>query len=155
MFAPLPLNDERHDYFTIVTLIDITKTNGTDQYPPGYENTKSYVNIIRNQRRNLNSFIQALSIRAQPVYMTDPVQHYGHIEIFDQLGSNYDTGTVWAFNFGVEHKGIYDLPNRPAGAIADDLHNVPIITGMLETVDIDPAIIDCHLPTTKNTIILQ
>lgn len=155
MFEPLPESDEQHDYYTVATLIDITKTNGTYQYPPGFENTRSYVNLIRNQRRNLNSFIQVLGLRAQPIYMTDPVAYYGRIELFDQFGIDYDTGTVWSFNFGIEHKGIYNLPNRPYGGLLDDLHNVPIIIGLLETVDIAPAIIDTHNAKTKNTIILQ
>lgn len=155
MFEPLPENDELHDYYTIVTLIDITATNGTAQYPPGFENTKSYVNLIRNQRRNLTSFIQVLGLRAQPIYMTNPIPYYGRIELSDRFGTDYDIGTIWSFNFGIEHKGIYDLPTRPHGGLLDDLHNVPIITGLLETVTIDPAIIDTHTPKTKNTIILQ
>jgi hypothetical protein len=155
MFESLPENDEQHDYFTIVTLIDITKTNGTYQYPQGFENTRSYVNLIRNQRRNLNSFMQVIALRAQPIYITDPKQYYDQALTKFGFGSNYETATIWSFNFGVEHKGIYELNHRPFGGLLDDLHNVPIITGLLETVHIDLTVIDTHNSKTKNTIILQ
>lgn len=153
MFEPLPESDEHHDYFTVATLIDITATNGTDQYPNGTENDKNFSNIIRNQRRNLTSFLQSISLRCNHIYITDPVPHYGGD--LSKFGTHYKNGTIWTFNFGVEHKGVFDLPGQPGGGLANDLHNVPIITGLLETVSIEPAIIDTISSDRRNTIILK
>lgn len=155
MFEPLPEVDDRHDYFTIVTLIDITASDASRHYHKGMEDSVAYYNIIRNQRRNFDSFMQSIGLRCQPMYISDAIAHFRQDLSAYDFGTNYTTATIWSFNFGVEHKGIYDLPSQPHGGLLNDLHNVPIIVGLLETVSIKPAIIDTATPERRNTIILK
>lgn len=155
MFLPLPQKDGRHDFYTCVTLIDITKTNAVRHYNKGMAETEAEYNVKRNQRRNWESILQVIGLRSQPVYLTDPVMHPDEELTQYNFGTMFSAGSLWVFNFGVEHEGIFDLPGRPKGGLLDDLHNVPVIINLTETVTIDPAIIDTINDTTKNTIILK
>ncbi len=155
MFLPLPQNDGRHEFFTCVTLIDITKTNSVRHYHKGMDESEAEYNIKRNQRRNWESILQVIGLRSQPTHLTDSVMYLDEELTQYNFGTIFSTGTLWVFNFGVEHEGIFDLPNKPLGGLLNDLHNVPIVTGLLETVNINPAIIDIYSDETKNTIILK
>ena len=157
MFSISPSGDAGLNYYTCVTLIDITKTNVVHHYSKGISESEADYNIKRNQHRNYQTMLQVIGLRCQPMFLSDPVMYPDEdLTDFEQaFGSNYITGNVWAFNFGVEQEDIFLSSKGPAGLLIDDLHNVPIVTGLLENVDIDIAIIDTIGSVFRNTLILK
>jgi len=153
MFSNYPTDDAGLDYYTCVTLIDITKTDAARHYSSGMDEAEAEYNIKRNQYRNYQTMLQVIGLRCQPVYLTDPVMHSNE-DLID-FGSDYTKGNIWAFSFGVEQVGIFDLPNQPTALLLNDLHNVPIITGLSENVNVKISILDTSNTNSKNTIILK
>ena len=99
-----------------VTLMDITVTNVTRGE-----------SIQRNQQRNWESLIQALSLKTQIEVVVDPekVENFQITSIFENF---YDPiQTVWAFGFYSE-KNIYT-----EDILISDCNNIPMITGLEET----------------------
>lgn len=126
----MPVNDK----YTCLTLVDITKTGAVRHYNKAMSEDRNVYSRKRNQHRNWETVIQVINLRAQPIYLTDPVKldkqdlsKYG-------FGSNF-TGmhTVWEFSFGSEHEGVFDLPGNPGGAFVDAVHHVPIVIKLDET----------------------
>ena len=68
MFSNYPTNDDGLDYFTFVTLIDITKTDIVRHY--NKEMPEAEYQIKRNQHRNYQTMLQVLGLRVQAVYLT-------------------------------------------------------------------------------------
>ena len=99
-----------------VTLMDITATNVTRGE-----------SIQRNQQRNWESLIQALSLKTQVEIVVGPekVENFQITSIFENF---YDPiQTVWAFGFYSE-KNIYT-----EDILISDCNNIPMITGLEET----------------------
>lgn len=99
-----------------VTLMDITVTNVTRGE-----------SIQRNQQRNWESLIQALSLKTQIEVVVGPekVENFQITSIFENF---YDPiQTVWAFGFYSE-KNIYT-----EDILISDCNNIPMITGLEET----------------------
>jgi len=155
MFLKYPTDDAGLDYYTCVTLIDITKTDAARHYFSGMEESEAEYNIKRNQHRNYQSMLQVIGLRCQPIYLTDPVIYPDENLTKIGFGSDYSKGDVWTFSFGVEQEGIFDLPTQPMGLLLNDLHNVPIITGLAENVNVKISMLDTSNTNTKNTIILK
>lgn len=148
-----PTDDEGLDYFTCSTLIDITKTDAVRHYNKGMPEDKTDYEIMRNQQRNYQSIIQVIGLRGQPVYLSAPTTEF-HTKLSNLgFGSEYTTGTVWTFHFGVEQQGLFDSPDKKGGLLIDDLHNVPVVTDLTEDVTIDPSILNTVDDKFKNTII--
>jgi hypothetical protein len=148
-----PIDDDGPDYFTCSTLIDITKTDAVRHYNHGMDDSQIDYDAKRNQHRNWQSFLQVLGLRCQPTNMTIPsVKADQDLSAF---GSEYTTGKIWTFHFNVEQEGVLDLPGKPAGLLLEDLHNVPIITGLTSDVTIMTAMLDTVSVAYKNTIILK
>jgi len=155
MFSKYPSDDAGLDYYTCVTLIDITKTDAARHYSSGMGESESDYNIKRNQHRNYQSMLQVIGLRCQPVYLTDPVLHPSEKLTEIGFGSDYAKGNIWTFSFGVEQEGIFDLPSQPLGLLLTDIHNVPIITGLTENVNVKISMLDTSNTNTRNTIIFK
>jgi hypothetical protein len=88
-------------------------------------------NRSRNQQRNLETIIQIISLRAQPIYLETSKSENINVKNLE-FGSVY-TGQhrVWSFKFNVEHASVFgpDLE-----ALSLDLHGIPSILGLTETV---------------------
>ena len=153
MFSNYPTDDAGLNYYTCVTLLDITKTDTVHHYVNGMGGSEAEYNVKRNQHRNYQTMLQVIGLRCQAVYLSNPTMFQD--EELSEFGTNFINGNVWAFSFGVEQEDIFALPNRPLGLLLDDMHNVPIITGLTETVNITLAMIDTVNDDTKNTIILN
>jgi hypothetical protein len=83
--------------------------------------------IQRNQQRNWESLIQALSLKTQIEVVVGPekVENFQITSIFENF---YDPiQTVWAFGFYSE-KNIYT-----EDILISDCNNIPMITGLEET----------------------
>ena len=150
-----PTEDGGLDFYTCVTLIDITKTDAVRHYSKGMPEVEAVYNIKRNQHRNYQTMLQVIGLRSQPMYLTDPVKQ----EDQDLIGLNFGTAftkeTVWSFTFGVEQEGVFANSNSPFGLLLEDFHNVPIIVGLNETANIQTPKLDAYSADATNIIIIK
>lgn len=129
-------------FYTGVTLVDITATGVT-------RNTDDI--LARNQQRNWETVIQAVSLRTQPVVLNTPVQHTFELDDNSGFGKTYvGKHCVWIWNFAVEHADIYLKNEDPLALLEEDFNQVPIICGLTETARFMLPIFYCH-GAIKNT----
>ncbi|MCX7592442.1 MAG: hypothetical protein N2235_01535 [Fischerella sp.] len=131
-------------YYQVFTLVDITETKV-------YHTTNSQdKDIKRNQQRNWDTVVQILGLRCQVFDLTTPTAELSDIKnLF--FGSDFSgIQKVWSFTFGVDRPDIFRSNNyNPTGALFLDFDNVPIITGLTETVNFKIPVFRCH-STQKN-----
>lgn len=130
----------------IKTLIDITNTKvirpnqGTQQE--------------LDQQRNFITLNQCIELRSIISYELPPKAESVDIKSLG-FGTNYKgKHKVWTFKFSPDRDHAYfDGSDNPVGSLVNDLHEVPVIKNLTETVNIDKAIFDLKDPLLKNTII--
>jgi hypothetical protein len=111
--------------YKITTLIDITRTN------PDRTETDQ---LKLAQQANFNSLIQAIGLRANPEWLSNPKQLSGRLpEPFE------GKGTYWIWQFDVEREDVFLDGINPVGLLIKDLHGVPVISDLSNTADITPA----------------
>jgi hypothetical protein len=110
--------------YQITSLVDITRTNPH----------RSETDIVKlSQQANFNSLIQAIGLRSNIEWDQDPIRHEGALpEPFEGRGA------YWVWEFTVEREDVFLNNDDPVGLLLEDLHNVPILTALEETVDINP-----------------
>ena len=113
--------------YEIVTLVDITRSN-----PSRVEKDS----LKLSQQANFNSLCQAIGLRANFTYRRDPIQSKGSLP-YDIDGK----ATHWVWQFETERADIFldEATNDPVALLKQDLHNVPIIDRLNNSVDIVPA----------------
>jgi hypothetical protein len=129
------------DFYTVYTLIDITDTGVVS--PKG--NSKGFF-----QAQNLNTFIQSISLRSQPVLSS--VEKLDAEDVADhQFGSNF-TGLhdVWVLKFASETADAWNKENNSVYMLNEDFNTTPIHGTLDETAIINPEIIDTST-VNKNT----
>jgi hypothetical protein len=129
------------DFYTVYTLIDITDTGVVS--PKG--NSKGFF-----QAQNLNTFIQSISLRSQPVLSS--VEKLDAEDVTDhQFGSNF-TGLhdVWVLKFASETADAWNKENNSVYMLDEDFNATPIHGTLDETAIINPEIIDTKT-VSKNT----
>ena len=102
------------------------------------------------QRQNLNSLLQCISLRANPMnikILMMPNQPMADYEFGDNFGGNHN---VWMCSFTVEQSLLYENKKGALGGVHDDVHQVPIIANLLESATIDPEIFDSQDSNKKN-----
>ena len=114
----------------VITLFDCTPT-GTKSYrklqTPVTNNVGKQISTIdewnysRNQQRNWETILQCISLKTQPIEVSEP-------NCFSK-----DEINVWQFSFYIEQPGIFDDGNDPLGLLKQDVHGVPMIVGLDET----------------------
>lgn len=110
--------------YKIITLVDITRTD------PG----RSEVDQLRaNQQANFNSLIQAIGLRANVSWDTDPKMNTGTLPNPFNGKANH-----WIWEFDVEREDVFLQNGDPVGLLMQDLHGVPIIADLKNTADIYP-----------------
>jgi len=131
---------------TIVTLIDITETK---QY-----RRESNRELEVKQQQNFLTLLQTIGMRVNPTYDKSP-----HSEISD--GTIYKFGTeivglqkIWIFEFYFDYEGGFtdNLGNR-CGLLVEDLHLVPVIDGLTESVSLEIPMFDTKTSNYRNTVI--
>jgi hypothetical protein len=111
--------------YRIITLVDITRSN------PNRSETDT---LKLSQQANFNSLLQAIGLRANIVWIKDPLMKDG------RLPKPADGKAVyWEWHFDVERDDVFLKDNNTTGLLEDDLNGVPIITGLNNSVDIAPA----------------
>jgi hypothetical protein len=111
--------------YRIVTLVDITRTN------PSRSETDQY---LLAQQANFNSLLQAIGLRSNVEWLRDPKKHTGRLP-------DPATGkaTHWIWEFDCERDQVFLQDGDPVYLLAHDLNHVPIIAGLDDSADIDPA----------------
>lgn len=131
--------------FKVVTLVDITETK---QYrkEPGKE-------LAQQQQQNFITLLQTLGFRVNAMYDRSPdVKDVDLKEL--AFGSNYQgVQKVWEFDFYIEFDGGLADQGNQAGFLFDDLHYVPVIRDLNETVEFYLPVFDTKNLETKNTLI--
>ena len=129
------------DFYTVYTLIDITDSGVLSPKA----NAKGFF-----QAQNLNTFIQSISLRSQPVLSS--VEKLDAEDVADhQFGSNF-TGLhdVWVLKFASETSDAWNKENNSVYMLNEDFNTTPIHGTLDETAIINPEIIDTST-VNKNT----
>jgi|TARA_B110000908_G_scaffold150899_1_gene185251 hypothetical protein len=129
------------DFYSIYTLIDITDS--------GILSPKTDAKGFF-QSQNLNTFIQCISLRAQPVLSS--INKVDAVDLSDyDFGSNM-TGIhdVWIFKFASETADAWNKDVDPVYFLRDDFNKTPVHTTLDETANINPEQIDTG-SNNKNT----
>lgn len=110
--------------YCITSLVDITRTN------PHRSETDT---VKLSQQANFNSLVQAIGLRSNVDWEHDPVCYTGALPYpFD------GRGTYWTWQFTVEREDVFLNSAGPAGLLNEDLHNVPVLPGLSETIELTP-----------------
>ena len=130
----------------ILTLVDITRTGVTRPT----QGTQMQI----DQNRNFTTLCQCIELRSIMSYTDLPTSVVQDIKGMG-FGSVYrGKQRVWTFQFLPDRTGVYkDDKGNDIGLLLSDLHAVPIIKNLTESINIDVAIFDLKDSKTKNTII--
>lgn len=130
----------------IKTLIDVTNTK--------VQRPTQGTQFEQDQNRNFITLLQCLEIRSIVSY-----EHKPSFELVDVKGMGFGSAykgkqMVWTFYVQPDRDGVYlDQTGNEVGTLLDDLHEVPVIKKLNETVNIDKAVFDTKDSSFKNTII--
>jgi len=145
LITPTSLNSD-YTYFVIHTLIDITKTNVCR-----IDTAESSMVLKHNQQRNFDTYLQACNLRTQTFDIANPATNFVKVDkLFGQLYKGRQK--VWSFYFGVEQPACLQSSMSEFGLLRGDLHGVPIITNLTETVKLNGPFIQT-IGYNTNTII--
>jgi len=128
----------------IKTLIDITETR---VIRPNQGSQQAL-----DQQRNFITIRQCLELRSIIEYDFPPQTELIDIKDLGFGKSFKGKNKVWTFRFRPDRADAYG-PSNDLDQLIQDLHEVPIIKNLTETVNIDKAIFDCLDLNTKNIII--
>ena len=114
---------------TCYTLIDITFTGVVRT------SSDSEIKKKRNQQRNYETLLQVIGLRTQPMIFEKPYKLSDEYLSKHQFGDTFNgKHNVWVFKFSVEHPEIFKEGDNDLALLERDLNQVPIITGLAETV---------------------
>lgn len=134
------------DTIEIQTLIDITNTRAIRLS----QGTQQEV----DQQRNFVTLLQCIEIRSIVSFEESPSIETVNIKNLG-FGTAY-TGKhiVWTFRFQTDREAVYqDDSGNPIGNLLEDLHLVPVIKNLTETINIVKPVFDCKDSATRNTIV--
>lgn len=131
----------------IKTLVDITKT--------GVIRPIQGTQIQLDQNRNFITLMQCIELRSIVSYDNPPESELVDLKN-SEFGSEYrGKHRVWTFRFSPDRTGVYaDDNGNPVGYLLNDLHSVPIIKNLTETINMNTAIFDLKDSRYKNTLIM-
>ena len=108
--------------FEVKTFFDCTAT-GVQNHRRQNDMPHDEWRFRRNQQRNFETILQCISLRCQPLNISDPF-----------VFSESDGKLCWNFSFETEKQDIFLLENDPVGILKNDCNQVPMIVGLEETV---------------------
>jgi hypothetical protein len=139
---PVEVLTGSNDFYTVYTLIDITDS--------GVVSPKTSASGYF-QAQNLNTFIQSISLRSQPVLSSVQILDSQDISKYE-FGTNFTgTHTVWVLKFASETADAWKKDNNDVYMLKEDFDKMPIHEDLNETISIDPEIIDTNTVNKKNT----
>lgn len=102
---------------------------------------KCYTLFDIGHKRNLDTLLQIISMRAQPVMILEPKIIQADL-IFYSFGYKYQgLAKIWTLEFGIEQREVYGSRENPVASLMDDSVMVPMSVGLDESVIINPACI--------------
>lgn len=111
--------------YQIITLVDITRSLPLRVAATDFQ---------RSQQANFNTLIQAIGLRSNLSWLRDPNKHTG------ALPSNIDgRATHWIWEVDCEREEVFLRGCDPCALLKDDLHGVPVIDQLENSVDLVPA----------------
>ena len=123
--------------YTAYTLVDITNTNELKNKPNRYKFL---------QQQNLNTLIQTIGLRSQPLepqvetLLAQDIVQYG-------FGKQYQgLHTVWRLNFSIEHSNVFDNNQNKTHYLKKDSDGVAIYTKLEETAEINTKVFETISP---------
>lgn len=111
--------------YKIITLVDITRSGATRS-----ETNRKKI----GQQSNFNSLVQAIGMRSNVEWNTDPRMSDGRLP--DKLGGK---AAHWVWVFHCERDQVFLKDGDPVGLLKEDINGVPVVIDLNNTVDIDPA----------------
>ena len=128
------------DFYTVYTLIDITDS--------GIVSPKVNANGFF-QAQNLNTFIQSISLRSQPVLSSVTILTAKDLSDYE-FGSNF-TGlhNIWVLKFASETADAWKKDNDDVYFLKQDFDTMPIHVTLDETVVINPESVDTSTVNTN------
>lgn len=130
----------------IQTLVDIT--------PTGVTRLNQGTQFQLDQNRNFITLTQCVELRSIVHYDKGPTS-----EKIDIKGLGFGTEykgkqMVWTFRFQTDRLGVYlDDTGNILGYLLSDLHQVPVIKNLNETINIDKSIFDLKNDLCRNTVV--
>lgn len=129
----------------IQTLVDITDTKAVR---PGQGTPTE-----QGQYRNFVTLKQCLELRSNIIYESSASIDSRDVKDMG-FGSKFKgKHKIWTFRFTPERSGVYYENNDDVGCLLTDLHEVPIVKNLSETINIDKAVFDLKDTALKNTIV--
>jgi hypothetical protein len=132
--------------FTVHTLVDITETNQF-RHQPGAE-------LAKNQQQNFSMLLQTIGLRANPMFVRSPKVETCDLKTL--FFGNFYTGShkVWTFEFQIEYDGAFlDSTGNDTGLLIKDLHFVPVIDELTETIIFKLPVFDTDSMDYRNTVV--
>jgi hypothetical protein len=111
--------------YKIVSLVDITRSSASRSETD---------RIKQGQQANFNSLLQAIGLRSNVEWTADPRMNEGRLP--HDIGGR---ARYWTWVFHCERDDVFHRDSDPVGLLKDDLHGVPVVSGLNNSVDIDPA----------------
>ena len=111
------------EYYRLYSLVDITKTG----------RTRGDSSLERDQQRNYETVVQAVSLITQPIELQPPVLTNAHTEWLEFGEFFQGEHKVWVWQFAVEHSNVFTIGNNPVGRLAEAFDQVPVICGLDES----------------------
>lgn len=112
--------------YSVISLVDITHSNPS----------RSETDPVRlGQQANFNALVQAIGLRANIVWDSDPKQQRGQLP-----GDLKGKATYWTWDFRTDSNDIFLKGSDPVGWLIDDLHGVPVSNKLNNSVDIEPSV---------------
>ena len=111
--------------YQVISLVDITRSR---------PDRNSINRLEIGQQANFNSLLQAIGLRSNVEWQIDPKCDNGRLpDPFDGKAA------YWTWNFTVERDWVFQKETDPVGLLLDDLHGVPVIDGLNNTVLLTPS----------------
>lgn len=129
----------------IKTLVDITNSK-VIRY--NHADEKEY-----NQHKNWTTLLQCIGLRAIVSFDEDPTFESVDIKSLG-FGSKYKgKQTVWTFRFNTDREATYKNDEGDLSLLVNDLHQVPVIKNLNETINISKAVFDLRDTGWCNTLV--
>lgn len=127
------------------TLIDITNTKVV-RLTQGSQ-------LEIDQNRNFTTLLQCIEIRSIVSFDQPPT-----VEKIDIKGLEFGSQfkgkhNVWTFRCQTDRDDVYSNNGEDLALLLDDVHQVPIVKKLTETINIDKAVFDCKNSQYKNILI--
>lgn len=113
------------------TLFDITYTGVLNRAKPTENENVDEWSYRRNTQCNLDTILQAISLRSQPEILSNPKKYTMKSKKVDGFGSLFQNEKkdipYWEFEFVVQHPSVFEDGISDLGHLYNDCHGIPMM----------------------------